>query len=264
MLYYKEYGQGSPIVILHGLYGSSDNWVTIARKFALDFRVIIPDQRNHGHSFHDDEMNFNVLTNDLLEFTKELNLQKFHIIGHSLGGKVAANFVQFNSEKVDKLIMVDVSPYHTKPSKKIIKFHQLVINVLAELDYPSFSFRQALKQELLSKLFSPLLVDFLMKNFYLNSHKKFESLINIPAIQKNIDVILGEVTIKNKVLNHSLIMKGGDSEYFNIDDFDNIKTKFPNIGLSVIDNTTHWLHAEKPNEFYKITDSFLKRLYFYR
>ncbi len=259
MLYYKEFGQGFPIIILHGLYGSSDNWVTIAKKLASEFRVIIPDQRNHGRSFHAPEMNFEILTDDLYNFINELNLNKVHLLGHSMGGKVASNYIKRYPENVDKLIMVDVSPFNTKPSKKVIKFHQLVISILCELNLEDYRTRQELKKDLTDKLFSPPLVDFLMKNFYIATSGKFDSRINIQAIKENIDVILGDIDVDNIILNHAIIIKGGDSDYFKINDFDNIRKKFPNIELAVIENTTHWLHAEKPNEFYRIVKSFLKR-----
>ncbi len=259
MLFYRTYGDGFPVIILHGLYGSSDNWVTIGKKLANNFKVIIPDQRNHGQSFHHPAMDFDALTQDLKTFVDELELKQFHIIGHSMGGKVATNFMQQYPEFVKKAILVDISPYNTKPSKKIIKFHQLVIGVLKQLDLTTYSSRLELKNDLLAKLFSPELVNFLMKDFYLDKNGKFVSKLNIEAIYNHVDEILGEVTINNSVVKTPvLIVKGGNSEYFKEGDFPNIKTKFQNIQMSIIPNTTHWLHAEKPKEFYELVYSFLK------
>lgn len=258
MLFYRTYGTGFPVIILHGLYGASDNWVTIAKKLAKDFKVIIPDQRNHGKSFHHPEINFDVLTQDLKEFVDELKIKRFHIIGHSMGGKVAVNFMQKHPEYVEKVIFVDVAPTNTNPSKKIIKFHKLVISILNDLNLKSFSSRQQLKKHLESKLFSELLVNFLMKNFYHIPAGGFDSKLNIIAVKDNIDKILGEVSINKKIINQSLIIKGGDSEYFKAEDFPNIKLKFPNIKMEIIPKTTHWVHAENPKEFYRLTVSFLK------
>ncbi len=258
MLFYRTYGNGFPVIILHGLYGSSDNWVTVAKKLAVDFKVILPDQRNHGKSFHHPEMNFNVLTEDLKNFVDELKLKRFHLIGHSMGGKVVANFTQQYPDRVAKIIFVDISPYNTKPSKKIIKFHRLVISVLNELDLTEFSSRDELKNHLLSRLFSPELVNFLMKNFYPATEKGFLSKLNISAINNNVNAILGEVTIENEIDTPLLIIKGGNSEYFNAGDFPNIKIKFPNARMTIIPDTTHWLHAEKPEEFHELIFSFFK------
>jgi len=258
MLFYRTYGKGLPVIILHGLYGSSDNWVTIGKMLANNFKVIIPDQRNHGQSFHHPEMNFQVLTEDLKMFADELKLQRFYIIGHSMGGKVAANFMQQYPEYVEKTVLVDISPYNSNPSKKIIKFHHLVISVLNDLNLASFSSRQALKKYLESKLFSELLVNFLMKNFSPLSAGGFVSRLNISAIKNNVDSILGEVPIAHKIYTPIMIIKGGASEYFKAGDFQNIKTKFPNARMKIIPETTHWLHAEKPKEFYESVYSFLK------
>ncbi len=258
MLFYRTYGTGFPVIILHGLYGASDNWVTIGKKLAGNFKVIIPDQRNHGQSFHHPEMNFQVLAEDLKMLVDELSIKRFHIIGHSMGGKVAANFMQQYPEYIEKTILVDISPYNTKPSKKIIKFHRLVISVLNDLNLKSFSSRQELKKYLESKLFSELLVNFLMKNFYPLSDGGFASKLNIPAIKNNVDSILGEVFISRKIHKQIMIVKGGVSEYFKASDFPNIKMKFPNARMEIIPETTHWLHAEKPEEFYALTVSFLK------
>jgi len=258
MLFYRTYGNGFPVIILHGLYGSSDNWVTIGKKLANDFKVVIPDQRNHGQSFHHPAMDFDVLTQDLKAFIDELGLNQFHIIGHSMGGKVAANFVQLYPNLVEKVIFVDVSPHNTKPSKKIIKFHQLVIGVLKQMDLDTYLSRSELKKDLLAKLFSPELVNFLMKDFYLDKNGKFISKLNIEAIYNHVDEILGEVKINRVVKTPAIIIKGGNSEYFKESDFPNIKMNFPNIQMSIIPETTHWLHAEKPKEFYELVNSFFK------
>ena len=258
MLFYRTYGNGFPVIILHGLYGSSDNWVTIGRNLANDFKVIIPDQRNHGQSFHHPDMDFNILTQDLKIFVDELGLKRFYLIGHSMGGKVVANFMQQYPDFVEKAVLVDILPCNTNPNKSIIEFHQLLIGVLKQMDLNAYRSRSELKNDLLAKLFSPELVSFLMKDFYLDKNGKFISKLNIGAIYNHVDKILGEVEINRIVKTPMLIIKGGDSEYFKAEDFPNIKTKFPNIQMSIIQGTTHWLHAEKPKEFYKLVYSFLK------
>ncbi len=258
LLFYRTYGNGFPLIILHGLYGSSDNWVTIGKILSKDFKVIIPDQRNHGQSFHHPAMDFETLTEDLKMFVDELELKKFHLIGHSIGGKVAANFTQQYPDRVGKVVFVDISPYNTTPSKKIIKFHQLVISVLNELDLSAFTDRESLKNYLLAKLFSPELVNFLMKNFYQIKNKTFVSKLNIEAIYNHMDAVLGEIEITNLIKNQAMILKGGNSDYFKASDFPYIKLRFPNAEMKIIEGTTHWVHAEKPKEFLELISSFLK------
>lgn len=259
MLFYREYGKGFPVIILHGLYGSSDNWISIGKKIASTFRVIIPDQRNHGHSFHHKDINFDLLSQDLKEFLDILKIDRCHIIGHSMGGKVAANFAQLYPKRIEKIIFVDIAPVNTKPNKKIIKYHQLIISILADLDLKSFYNRKQLREYLHQKLLSEALVNFLLKNFYYTKDKGMQSRLNICSIKNNINSILGEITIHSPLYHHSLIIKGGNSSYFKVDDFSNIKKKFPNISLEIIDDTTHWLHAEKPKKFYSKSITFLKK-----
>lgn len=258
MLFYRTYGNGFPVIILHGLYGSSDNWITTGKNLANDFKVIIPDQRNHGQSFHHPAMNFEVLTKDLKTFVDDLGLNHFHLIGHSMGGKVAANFTQQYPDRVEKVVFVDILPYNAKSSDKIIKFHNLVISVLNELDLTVFSNRESLKKHLLSKLFSHRLVSFLMKNFYQTKDKTFASKLNIVAIYNHLNDLLAEVEITKPIKNQAMIIKGGDSEYINVADFPNIKLRFPNAKMEIIEGATHWVHAEKPKEFLELTSSFLK------
>jgi len=225
---------------------------------AKDFKVIIPDQRNHGQSFHHPAMDFDIMTEDLKMFVDELGLKHFHLIGHSMGGKVAANFTQHYPDRVEKVVFVDILPYNTKPSKKIIKFHKIVISALNELDLTAFADRESLKNYLLSKLYSPELVNFLMKDFYLTKDKTFVSKLNINAIYNHMDDVLSEVEITKTIENQAMFIKGGDSEYFMVSDFPHIKLRFPNAEMKIIDGTTHWVHAEKPKEFLKLISSFLK------
>jgi pimeloyl-ACP methyl ester carboxylesterase len=91
-LFYRKYGNGPALIILHGLFGSSDNWVTIAKKISDKFTVYLPDLRNHGNSPHSDEQDYNLMRDDLHELVTDLNLKKFFLAGHSMGGKVAISF----------------------------------------------------------------------------------------------------------------------------------------------------------------------------
>src|SRR6185295_3270371 len=109
-LFYRQSGAGPPLIILHGLFGSSDNWYTLAKSFSAHFTVFLIDQRNHGQSPHSDDFDYSLLTEDLQEFIGEHKLQRPSIIGHSMGGKTAMNYAVRYGENVDKLIIVDIVP----------------------------------------------------------------------------------------------------------------------------------------------------------
>ncbi len=86
-LYFKEFGEGYPLIILHGPFGSSENWRTLNRLFAKCYRVFAVDQRNHGHSPHHPAMNYAVMARDLREFMQAHQLSSAYLVGHSMGGK---------------------------------------------------------------------------------------------------------------------------------------------------------------------------------
>src|SRR5690606_10726753 len=100
-LAFKKLGSGEPLIILHGLFGSSDNWQTLGRQFAENFTVYLVDQRNHGHSPHSEDFSYDFMADDLAELFSDENIEKASIIGHSMGGKTAMRFAQLYAEKVE-------------------------------------------------------------------------------------------------------------------------------------------------------------------
>ena len=108
-LYFQHMGDGHPVIILHGLFGSSDNWVSIGRKLAERFSVYIPDQRNHGESFHSDTWTYESMVSDLHDFITHHGLNRPHIIGHSMGGKVAMGYALKYSTFIEKLVRSSIA-----------------------------------------------------------------------------------------------------------------------------------------------------------
>ena len=104
-LHYRELGEGKPMVILHGLFGFSDNWQSQAKRFSEYYRVIMVDLRNHGHSDWNDEFSYKLMAEDLKELLDELELNKIILIGHSMGGKAAMLFAQLYESYLEKLIV---------------------------------------------------------------------------------------------------------------------------------------------------------------
>src|SRR5512140_483624 len=123
-LFYRKYGNGPPLVILHGLYGSSDNWGTVAKKLSDSFTVILPDQRNHGQSPHSTVHDYDSMRDDLYELVKDLKVKKFFLAGHSMGGKTAISFAVRWPELLNGLIIIDVSPFtDEKNQAKVFNHH---------------------------------------------------------------------------------------------------------------------------------------------
>lgn len=250
-LFARESGQGEPLVILHGLFGSSDNWYTIAKTFATQYKVYLVDQRNHGLSPHSDEFNYKLMTEDLNEFFTDHNIDKAIVIGHSMGGKAAMNFAVKFPDKVKKLIIVDITP-RAYPLR-----HDYVINGFKSIDLATLESRTQ-ADELMAK-FVPEKDErqFLLKNLSRTSDGKFEWKPDVDAIAKNIAEIGTEMQYPGTYTGPSLFIRGERSNYYKPDDEANILTIFPKAKFASIDSG-HWVQAEKPQEFAQTVLDFLK------
>ncbi|HWH71651.1 MAG TPA: alpha/beta fold hydrolase, partial [Candidatus Sulfotelmatobacter sp.] len=141
-LHSQSLGHGQPLIVLHGLFGSLQNWHTVSRALAEQFRVIAVDQRNHGHSPHSDEMSYRLMAQDLEEFMRAHNLARAHVMGHSMGGKTAMQFALLYPERVEKLIVVDIAP------REYVPRHQKMLEGMLSLDLTTFQTRKQMEEAL--------------------------------------------------------------------------------------------------------------------
>ncbi|OEK02545.1 alpha/beta hydrolase [Roseivirga sp. 4D4] len=250
LLNYKSFGEGQPLIILHGLFGSLDNWVTLGKKFGEDFKVFLVDQRNHGQSFHDDLFSYEEMAEDLCQLMGSLGIQKSHIIGHSMGGKTAMEFARQHPEKLDKLVIADIGPkFYPVHHTEILKaFYSVPINQLT-------SRKEA--DDILAKS----ITDFGIRQFLLKNLSRegsgFKWKMNLDIIAKNIEEV-GKALNQNAIIDReTLFLRGGNSDYILNDDFNLIHSVFPNSKVDTIDGAGHWLHAENPSDFYKKVIEFL-------
>ena len=142
MLNHKIFGQGDPIIILHGLFGMLDNWQTIGKKLAEDYMVVLVDQRDHGKSDHTDEFNYQVLAEDLRVFMEENWMHEAYIIGHSMGGKTAMQFAVDNPDMIEKLIIVDIGPKAYKAG------HDTIFKALREVEIDKVKSREEVEESI--------------------------------------------------------------------------------------------------------------------
>jgi len=258
-LFYRKLGTGYPLIILHGLYGSSDNWLTLAKQFADYFEVYLIDQRNHGQSPHNSVHNYEVMKNDLLEFMENNNLQKSIILGHSMGGKTAMLFANEYSWKVSQLIIADIAPKAYPLTGVNAETHRKIMTTLKNIDLTQISnFAQA--EALMNQnLNDEKLCKFLLKNLKRNSENNFEWKLNIDSLYNNIEAITDGFSnlIWKPYSSPTLFLKGEVSDYILKSDFDDIKQKYPNSKIVTIPKAGHWLHAEQPNIFAKEILKFL-------
>ena len=253
MIYSKIEGSGKPLFIIHGFLGMSDNWKTLAIHYAaLDFEVHLLDMRNHGRSFHSDEFNYSIMANDVLDYCNAKKIEKFDLIGHSMGGKVAMEFATQHPEMINKLVVADIGPKFYAPH------HQDILAGLNAIDFDKKPSRTAIEQILTAYIPDLGTRQFLMKNLYWKTPDQLDFRFNLKVLNNQIDTI-GIALTKNALFKKpTLFIRGGNSNYVLDEDVAAIKTHFPDLTLETIPNAGHWLHAENPKLFVELTAQFLK------
>jgi esterase len=241
-LHTREMGKGQPMVILHGLFGSSDNWQTHAKKLSEYYRVILVDQRNHGHSDWSDEFSYKLMCQDLEELFEYLNLKKVILLGHSMGGKTAIQFTQNHPEYIEKLIVIDIGV------KEYPMHHAEIIKGLYSIDLEKIHTRNE-AEKILSRFISSIGVrQFLLKNLYWKEKARLAWRMNISILDhemKNILSALPEV----EIFLPTLFIRGSLSNYILDQDLDQLETLFPDMSIATIEESGHWVHAEAPIKF---------------
>ena len=250
-LFYRETGHGQPLIILHGLFGSSDNWMSIAKAIEDHYTCIIPDLRNHGQSPKSIDWNYSVMVDDLLLLIQKLGLNSTYMLGHSMGGKLAMKFSLFNPSYVSKLVVADISPRHYPVH------HQVILEGLNSMDLQEIKSRKEADEALSPFVPEPGVRAFLLKNLGRDEQGDFFWKINLDVITNSIEEV-GEAVSEGLEFDHpTLFMRGEKSKYISDGDFEEAKLIFPNSSLETIGNAGHWLHSEKPKEFVKVLREFL-------
>lgn len=256
-LHYKKYGEGKPFIILHGVFGISDNWVTFGRQIAeLGYQVLIPDQRNHGKSPHHYAFNYYALNEDLLEFIEQQGLENPVIMGHSMGGKVAMRYTLENPGDVAALIVVDTS-MRTYVSHT---HHRALIDAMRSVDFSKMASRKDVEKQLLGTISSRRIVKFLAKNLYRKEKDLLDWRINLEALDLNLDSMYDGVFYSTVFNKPALFVRGGDSDYIIEEDIPVMRKNFPNIDIAVIEKGTHWVHADDPEAFFMHVSKFLAKI----
>ncbi|MCE7995928.1 MAG: alpha/beta fold hydrolase [Roseivirga sp.] len=250
-LYFRELGEGQPLIVLHGLFGSSDNWLTLGKRFAEDFKVYIIDQRNHGQSFHSDEFSYESMAADLQQFIHSKNIERPHVLGHSMGGKTAMTFATTHPEIVDKLIVADIGP------QSYPVHHSTILKGLFSIDLQNTKSRREADEQLTGYIPEIGIRQFLLKNLT-RSGSSFAWKINLPVIAQQIEQIGKGLNQNTSYDKSALFVRGEKSDYIKDSDVNLIHSIFTNCQLETIAGAGHWLHAEKPQEFYDITINYLK------
>jgi esterase len=251
-LNYKKSGSGEPLIILHGLFGSADNWFSIAKELEKDFTLYLIDQRNHGESPKSKDWNYEVMADDIKELMDEEGIEKANLMGHSMGGKTVMKFSFKYPEKVNKLIVADIAP------RFYPVHHEGILEGLNAIPIGDLKSRKEADDILSTYIKIPGIRQFLLKNLGRNESGGFIWKINLPVITDKIDNV-GEEIISDKTFDKPTLFMGGEnSDYITEKDKEDISKMFPNSYIIFIKNAGHWLHAEQPAAVVETVRAFLR------
>ncbi len=251
-LQHRIIGEGKPLIILHGLFGSSDNWQTHAKRFSDYFQVILVDQRNHGHTDWSDEFDYDILAEDLHELITDLGLKKVNLLGHSMGGKTVMRYAQLYPETIDKMIVVDMG------IKQYPMHHQQILAGIHAVNASEMDSRSKAEEILLPFVPENGTRQFLLKNLYWAEKGKLAWRMNVAVLEKEMNHIL-QALPQEEVMVQTLFIRGAISAYILDEDIPDIENQFPDSSFVTIDNAGHWVHAEQPEEFMNTVLEFLLR-----
>ncbi|MFT4741961.1 MAG: esterase [Marivirga sp.] len=252
-LNYKSLGEGpKTLIILHGLFGSSDNWLTIGRQLSENYKIYILDQRNHGDSPHDGIHSYEAMANDLKEFIDKHAIKNPHFIGHSMGGKAAMTFAVTYPDLFDKLIIVDIAP------KDYPVHHDQILEGLKNLDLTQVKTRGDADKQLAAYVPEQGVRQFLLKNLQRDGNKAYSWKINLKVLDESIEEIsqsrINPISKEKPVL----FIGGKNSNYIQKADDNLIKEFFPGAQIEMIADAGHWIHAEQPEAFLDHVQKFLQ------
>lgn len=240
-LYARQQGQGADVISLHGLFGSQENLGMINRGLAESFQVHGLDIRNHGRSPHDEAMNYQVMAEDVLEYMDDQQLEKVHLVGHSMGGKIAMTIALMAPERIHKLAVIDIAPVTYKERR-----HDSILEGLSSMPLISLKNRSEADRFLEDYEQEKDIRQFLLKNLYRDEQGGYCWRVNLDAITKHYSEIMEGQYSELGFTGETLFIKGGESDYILPEHREQVLSLFSSASMRVIPGAGHWVHAQKP------------------
>lgn len=251
ILHSEIYGQGQTLLILHGLFGMGDNWRTLGKHWAENYQVHLIDLRNHGQSFHADAMNYLLISEDLLQYITHHGLSDPIFLGHSMGGKAVMQFALDHPKVPQKIIIVDIAPKAYPPH------HQEIIKAIKVVDFDRIVTRKDLDDFLIRFIPDSGTRALLSKNVYRKENGRFAFRFYLSGIEKNYAALIEQPLQKGTYKRPTLFLRGEKSPYIADEDIPLIQQKFPQAQIITIEEAGHWIHVDRPVEFYNEVEAFL-------
>ncbi len=249
-LHFRSFGNGEPLIILHGIFGSSDNWQTVGKELSVKYKVYLVDLRNHGSSPHSDEFDYNVMTDDVLELMLNEEIEKAHLLGHSMGGKTAMTFAARYPERVIKLIVVDIAPKYYEPH------HARIFRGFRSVNLDLIKTRHEADIQMSHRIPEVGVRQFILKNLT-RVKDRFIWKLNLDVIEENAEKIGEALSDDDWFSGHVLFIAGGSSDYVKDSDLPGIHQHFPNAVVKYVPGAGHWVHAEQPKTLARLVFDFL-------
>lgn len=238
-----------PLVILHGLLGSSDNWQTLGMRWAQTRSVVLVDQRNHGRSPHHPSHAYPDMVVDLLDTLDALGVAQADLLGHSMGGKTAMYFADRHPDRCRSLIIADMAPIAYPPH------HTPLFDAMAALDLTTFERRGDVEAALAQSIGDPGVRQFLLKGLYRPEPTRFAWRFNLSVLRRHLADMTAHRPLGNIDL-PTLGIYGNRSDYVVGRGMEAMKRHFTELELRALD-AGHWLHAEQPDDFDEAVQGFL-------
>lgn len=251
-------GDGQPVVILHGLFGSAENWQTIARLLGGAYHVVAVDLRNHGESPHAPGMSYSAMAADVIETIDGIGIDSVHLVGHSMGGKVAMTVAVTHPDRVRSLCVVDIAPKPYPPH------HREILDAMQALETTDARSRAEADAVLATGIADAAVRAFLLKSVRADDEGRYRWTLNLHAITEGYEEIAdwpsdeGTPPVEGTYSGPTLFLRGSLSDYVTAADVETARTWFPACRLVTVDGAGHWVHAEKRSEFVQRLVRFLE------
>lgn len=247
----EEIDDGTPLVILHGLFGSLTNWRSLGKQFARRFEVHLLDLRNHGQSFWDSQMDYPSMAQDVVQYLNEAVKRPAVVLGHSMGGKVAMQLALTRPELVSQLIVADIAPVNYSHD------HADLLAAMHAMPLANITDRREADSWLVTRVAEAPVRQFLLQNLLFETETAPRWRINLAAIEANMSLIFQFPPNSAQFDAATLFLRGDRSEYVEIAHQADIFRLFPEAKIYTIERAGHWLHAEQPKEFMQAVNDFL-------
>ena len=254
-LNFRQYGDtGEPLLILHGLFGSLSNWAWHSRKLASHFTVYGLDLRNHGGSPHDDAMSYALMAQDVVDFMDDQNITAAHVLGHSMGGKVAMQLAMDHPERIRRLVIADIAPVQYGGERGE---HDEIFDGMCALDVDALSSRTVADKQLADWVEDEVVRQFLLSNLVRDDNGRYSWRINLPALRDSYPALRDKPAGDGVFDRDVLFIRGDLSDYIKESHRDETLRHFPRASIKTLMHAGHWLHAEKPETFNRLVFDFL-------